>query len=350
MTTTQQQPTMRRVRVFADRGVTVETVPIPEPTADEVLVRSTSIGVCGSDTHALHGRHPFIALPYAPGHEVVGVVEGLGANLNTLSVGQRVVVEPTLPCWHCKQCRNGRENLCENLQFFGCVYDQGGMADYFTIPANRLHVVPDNLDDRQAILIEPLSTPVHAARLAGPLDGKTVAILGAGTIGLLLLATVLHHGARRVVVTDMLDTKRERAIRLGAHAALDAAQPDIAQAIREALGESADVVFDCVANQHTVTQAVTAALKGGTVVVVGVSAGPVTIDLPLIQDLQVRIQGSATYLPEDYQEAINIITAGTVMPDDFITATYPLDQAAAAFAASDSGENIKVTVAAMSRA
>ncbi len=339
-----QTATMRRVIVSADRGVTVETAPVPTPGPTEVLIRTTSIGVCGSDTHAMHGRHPFISLPYAPGHEVLGVVEALGADVDTVSPGQRVVVEPTLPCWHCKQCRNGRENLCENLRFFGCVHDQGGMADYFTIPANRLHVVPDHLDDRQAILIEPLSTPVHAARLAGPLDGQAVAILGAGTIGLLLLATVLHHGARRVVVTDILETKRQRATALGAHAAIDAARPDVAPAVREALGESADVVFDCVANQHTVTQAINAALKGGTVVVVGVPSGPVTVDLPLIQDLQVRVQGSATYLPQDYQEAIDIISAGKVRPDDIITAAYPLSQAAAAFAASDSGDHIKVIV------
>ena len=345
--TTTQPATMRRVIVSAE-GVAITSAAVPSPASDEVLVRTISVGVCGSDTHAMHGRHPFIALPYAPGHEVLGVIDAVGADVDALTSGQRVVVEPTLPCWQCKQCRNDRQNLCENLRFFGCVHDQGGMADYFTIPANRLHVVPDHLDDQQAILIEPLSTPVHAVRLAGPLEGKAVAILGAGTIGLLLLATVLRHGARRVVVTDMLDTKRERALGLGAHAVVDAAGPDVPGAVRDALGESADAVFDCVANQHTVTQAITTALKGGTVVIVGVPAGPVTIDLPVIQDLQIRLQGSATYLPEDYQEAVDIITDGTVTPGDYITATYPLDQAADAFAASDSGNHIKVTVTAAS--
>jgi 2-desacetyl-2-hydroxyethyl bacteriochlorophyllide A dehydrogenase len=249
-------------------------------------------------------------------------------------------------CWQCKQCTAGQVNLCENLRFFGCGYDQGGMADLFTIPANRLHVVPDDFSDRQAILIEPLATPVHAARLAGPLEGKAVAILGAGTIGLLLLAAVLHHGARRVVVTDVLQAKRDRALAQGAHAVVDAGQPDVVAQVRSELGESADVVFDCVAVQSTASQAVDMALKGGTVVIVGVPAQPISVPLPEIQDQQVRIQGSATYVAEDYAVAIELLRAGKVVPDSIITAEFPLARVADAFAALDSGEHIKVIVTA----
>jgi threonine dehydrogenase-like Zn-dependent dehydrogenase len=93
--------------------------------------------VCGSDLHAARGRHPFVPLPYRPGHEVVGVIEAAGSAAEA-AAGQRVIVEPDLPCWTCKMCTTGRENLCENLQFFGCGYAQGGMADYFTLAANRL--------------------------------------------------------------------------------------------------------------------------------------------------------------------------------------------------------------------
>ena len=337
---------MRRVIVSEDHTTAVRHVDVPSPVAGEVQVRMTAAGVCGSDTHALHGRHPFIHLPYAPGHEVIGTVSAVGDGVTEVAVGQRVVVEPTLPCWKCKQCRAGRENLCEDLKFFGCAYPQGGMADFFTIPADRLHLVPDELDDRQAILIEPLSTPVHAVRLAGPLDGKSVAILGAGTIGLMVLVTALQHGARRVVVTDVLESKRQRALDLGAHAVVDAAGPDAVDAVREALGESADVVFDCVAVQQTVGQAIAMALKAGTVVIVGVPSADVSIPLSLVQDQQVRIQGSATYLPEDYAESIELIQAGKVRPQDFITGSYSLDDVGEAFAASVSGEHIKVIVTA----
>ena len=158
---------MRQVTVYADRIDVATDAAVPSPKAHEALVRSVVTGICGSDTHAAHGRHPFIPIPYHPGHEAVGVVEALGSQVNGLAVGQRVTVEPDLPCWTCKMCTTGRQNLCESLQFFGCGWEQGGMADYFTVAANRLHAVPDELDDATAALIEPLSTPLHAVRLAG---------------------------------------------------------------------------------------------------------------------------------------------------------------------------------------
>jgi 2-desacetyl-2-hydroxyethyl bacteriochlorophyllide A dehydrogenase len=335
--------TMRRV-VVSRTGINVEQAPIPAPGPDEVLVHSVVAGVCGSDTHAAHGRHPFVPLPYAPGHEVVGVVAAVGEAVTGVRPGQRVTVEPDLPCWNCKQCLRGAQNLCEHLQFFGCGYPQGGLADYFTIPANRLHLVPDDLGYRTAALIEPLSTPVHAVRIAGDVTDRAVVILGAGTIGQLLLAVVRAHGAKRIVVTDVLATKRKLALALGADAVVDAAAGDAANQIRSALGESADVVFDCVAIAPTLGQAIQLADKGGTVVVVGVPAQDVTIPLPLIQDHQIRIQGSATYLPGDYAEAIELLRSGTVRAADIVTATQPLAHVAAAFEQSQSGQDIKVLV------
>lgn len=346
--------TMHRVRVGADHDVRVTTVPVPTPRPGEALIRARRIGVCGSDVHAAHGRHPFIALPYAPGHEVVGVVEGLGEmdgpalarDGRPVGTGSRVVVEPTLPCWACKQCRRGHENLCENLRFFGCAYEQGGMADWFSVPVNRLHNVPDGFDDDQAVLIEPLATPVHAVRLGELRPGAAVAVLGAGTIGLMTLTAARRAGAGRIVVTDLSEHKRRTALAMGADAVVDAAASDVAAAIREQLGESADVVFDCVAVQSTVDSAIAAAQKNGTVVIVGVPAAPVTVPLPIVQDQQVRIQGSATYLPIDYGLSVDMIRDGALRPADIITGAFPLEQAADAFVAASSGEHVKVVVKA----
>lgn len=336
--------TMRRVVVRRDR-IDVEAADVPVPRAGEVLVKSVVVGVCGSDTHAAHGTHPFVPPPYFPGHEVVGVVESVDASVEGIRPGQRVTVEPDLPCWHCKMCTSGRQNLCEGLQFFGCGYGQGGMATYFTLPADRLHVVPDDIDDRTAVLIEPLATPVHAVRTAGDVTGRTVAILGAGTIGLLVLAVCRAHGAARIVVTDVVGSKRARAVALGADASVDAMAPDVVGEVRAALGESADVVFDCVAVESTVSDAIAMADKGGTVVIVGVPAGAVTVPLPLVQDHQIRIQGSATYLPEDFAESIDLLRRGAVRAADIVTATRPMDLVAEAFALSASGEHVKVLVA-----
>jgi 2-desacetyl-2-hydroxyethyl bacteriochlorophyllide A dehydrogenase len=327
---------MRRVVVTVG-GVDVVEAPTPAPGPGEVLVRTVLAGVCGSDTHALHGRHPFITLPYAAGHEVSGVVVA-----GPVPAGARVTVVPYLPCWMCKQCRAGRPNVCENLRFFGCAHDQGGMAEYFTIDQRRLYMIPDELDWRTAALIEPLATPVHAIRLAGGVHDRAVAILGAGTIGLLLLRVAKAHGARRVVMTSRSEANRARAEAFGA----DAAVPPSAERVRAALGESADVVFDCVAGQSTITEAIAVANKAGTVIVVGVPAADVVVPLPTIQDSQLRIQGSATYLPEDYADAIELLRASTVRAADFVTTVRPLADAAAAFADADSGRHIKILLRA----
>jgi threonine dehydrogenase-like Zn-dependent dehydrogenase len=352
---------MRRVVVHPGR-IAVEAADVPAPGPGEALVRTLAAGVCGSDLHAAHGRHPFVALPYRPGHEVVGIVAAVGdpaadgaagPSARAWAPGERVIVEPDLPCWTCKMCTTGRENLCENLQFFGCGYPQGGMADYFTLAANRLHPVPESLDDHTAALIEPLSTPVHAVRLAGDVAGRSVAVLGAGTIGLFTLAVLRAHGAGQVVVTDPNPGKRARALALGADAVIDARGPDVAGQVRELdvagqvrerLGGSADIVFDCVAIQSSLDQAIAMADKGGTVVVVGVPAAAVTVPLPIIQDHQIRIQGSATYLPADYAESASLLSAGTVRKADFVTATRPIEAVAEAFELASSGQHVKVLV------
>jgi 2-desacetyl-2-hydroxyethyl bacteriochlorophyllide A dehydrogenase len=212
------------------------------------------------------------------------------------------------------------------------------------VPADRLVPVPGALDDHAAALIEPLATPVHAVRLAGDVDGRCVAILGAGTIGLLTLAVLRARGARKVVSTDPNPRKCDRATALGADAAIDARTPDVAAHVREELGGSADVVFDCAAVQSSMDQAIAIADKGGTVVVVGVPAADVTVPLPIIQDHQIRIQGSATYLPEDFRESVELLRAGVVKPADFVTATRPLARVAEAFELASSGNHVKVLV------
>ena len=334
---------MKRAVVYPGR-IAVEDAPTPEPRAGEALVRTLVTGVCGSDVHAAHGRHPFVGLPYRPGHEAVGVVAATGPEASGVRPGQRVVVIPYLPCRTCKMCTTGRPNLCENLAFFGCGYPQGGMAEFFTLPADRLHPVPDAMTDEAAALIEPLSTPVHAVGLAGEVAGRTVAILGAGTIGLFTLAVLRDRQARKIVVTDPLPDKRARASALGADAVIDAGTPDVAGQVRDALGESADIVFDCVAIQSSMAQAVAIADKGGTVVTVGVPARDVSVPLPLIQDHQIRIQGSATYLPADYEESVRLLSEGVVRAADFVTATRALPQVAEAFELAAAGTQVKVLV------
>ena len=419
---------MRQAVVTSPGVVELQHAETPTPADGEIVVRTRLVGVCGSDVHAFHGRHPFVPLPYRPGHEIFGTVEA-SRDGSRLAPGARVVIEPILACGTCKYCRDGRYNLCATMTFFGCTAPGGGLAECFAIAEDRAVTIPEELSDDLAVLVEPLATPVHAVRLAagnsaarrstgansaagntagesnttadivgasiaaansadesnattnstgasnatansadesiaaadsagdsssagksgdkgGELAGKTVAILGAGTIGLLTLIAARHAGAARIAVSDLPPAQRDRAARLGADSVHDGADPGMVDDIRDDLGTSADIVFDCVSVQSSVDQAIAIAVKGGTVVVVGVPAAPVTVPLPEIQDLQVRVQGSATYTRDDIEQAISMLAAGVVDPADIITARYPLARVDEAFAAASSGEHVKVVVAA----
>ncbi|HWC79047.1 MAG TPA: alcohol dehydrogenase catalytic domain-containing protein [Pseudonocardiaceae bacterium] len=338
-----QPATVRQVLVESLAEIHIDRVPAPVAGISEVLVRSTMVGICGSDLHAAHGRHPFIDLPYRPGHEVVGVVEALGAGVDEVKVGDRVVVEPNLYCGTCPQCLAGRYNICRNLAVFGC-QTAGGMAERFSVPADRLHKLPDSLPDRSAVLAEPLATAVHAVSKAGDLRGCRVLVLGAGPIGLLVLLAAKRAGAELVAVTDLLPTKRQRAQRLGADAAIPADAPDLAIRANAALSGPADFVFDCVANEQTMAQAVDSVDKGGTILVVGVPQGPVSVRLDLVQDHEITVAGNLMYVAEDMRTALDMLRTGGVDVDELVTATFPLDSAAEAFAAADDPEQVKVLV------
>lgn len=341
-------PHIRRVVATALGTVTVTTVPAPQPGPGDVSVTIRFAGICGSDLHAVAGQHPWMTLPLPLGHEVVGVVDAVGADVTDVPVGTRVTVEPTLPCGACKQCRAGNVNICENLKFLGCGADQGALADSFTVPANRLHILSDDMSDLDAVLIEPLATPCHAVRLAAgdgaELGGRTVVIIGGGTIGQLMLAAVQDRGADRVAVVDPMESKRALALRRGAATVVDPRSDDVVETLLEYFGESADFVFDCVAIESTIAQAVSLANRAGTVALVGVPARDVVVPVQLLQDRQIRIQGCATYLAEDYDTATRIIASGAVTAAEFVSADYPLDRLDEAFAAAKDPDTVKVVV------
>jgi L-iditol 2-dehydrogenase len=332
---------MRQLVISSPGVVELREAETPEPGPGEAQVLTKAVGICGSDLHALAGAHPFITLPCVPGHEVVGVVGKTGDRVSGLEAGMRVILEPSLICGQCRYCRSGRYNICERLAVVGC-QATGAMADAFTAPAGRFHVVPESLTDAQAALVEPLSTAVHAVRMAGQLAGAAVAVLGAGTIGLLTLIAARRAGAAAVAVSEPRQGKRQRAVRLGAAFCADPLTADPVPAIREALGGHADVTFDCVSSQASTVQAIGLAENGGTVVVVGVAAADVTIPLSIIQDREIRLAGSAMYIQQDVLRAIDLMAGGAVPAGELVTATLPLAEGAQAFTRAASGEEVKV--------
>lgn len=346
MVSPRQDGTNRRVVVNSIDDVVFETVPEAAPEPGEVRIRSTIVGICGSDLHAACGKHPFIDLPYRPGHEVVGVVDAVGSGVDESWVGTRVVVEPNLACGHCTQCLAGRYNICRELLVLGC-QTPGGLADSFTVAVDRVVALADDLDDDHAILIEPFATPIHAVRRAaqavGDLSGRPVVVIGAGPIGLLVLLAARNAGAN-VVVADLLASKRERAERLGAVGSFDPAAPDAVETALGLLGGPAAVVIDCVSRESSVAQAVDLVDKGGAIMIVGVAAGATPVRLDLIQDRELALIGNLMYVREDYTDAIELLSSGKVPVDEIISARYDFADSADAFTASADPEQVKVVV------
>lgn len=338
---------MRGALVRPTRDVVVEQRPVPTPEPGQVLVRSCLVGICGSDTHALAGHHPFLDRDYAPGHEAVGTVVAVGESVSALTVGQRVLLKPNVACGTCANCRAGRSNACETLSWIGCDVSRhwsGALAEYFVAPEHNLFPVPDHVDDATAVLVECLATPVHAVRIAGDLTGARVVVLGAGTIGVLAVVAALHAGAGRVVVTDMDQGKLDRAGRVGAAAGVLASATDVDGQVRSALGGPADVVLDCVASQGSLNQAVGLLRRAGTVLVVGVPARAASLPMPVIQDWEIRVQGCAAYTEEDVAAALAIAADDGIPTAEIVSQSVPLDDVAKAFAAATADSSGKVLI------
>src|SRR5947209_12073421 len=175
---------VRQIVLAAAGELRIEEGPLPEPAPDELRVRAEAVGICGSDLHAFAGEHPFIDLPVVPGHEAAGVVDAVGEGVKAFAPGDHVLLEPNLIDHHCLYCQTGRYNLCEHLQVVGC-QTSGALADAFVAPAERFHRIPTGLTMAEAAMVEPLSTATHAVRVADGVRERTVAVLGAGSIGLL---------------------------------------------------------------------------------------------------------------------------------------------------------------------
>ncbi|MBB2922227.1 zinc-binding dehydrogenase [Cellulomonas cellasea] len=347
-TPTPAPATMRRAVAEPTIGVRLEDTAVPVPGPGEVLVRSTLVGICGSDTHAVAGHHPFLTAPYVPGHEATGVVVGAGPGATAFRPGERVLLKPNVACGTCVNCVAGRSNACEHLTWIGCDPSRersGAMAGWFVAPERNLFAVPDALDDQAAVLVECLATPVHAVRLAGDLAGARVVVLGAGTIGVLSVVAALRAGAGTVVVTDLDGAKLARAVRVGAAAGVLASSADLEDRVRDALGGPADVVLDCVASERSIAQGVGLLRRAGTLLLVGVPPRVGAVDLPNLQDRELRLQGCAAYTEADVETAIAIAADGGLPVAEVVTATYGLEEAAVAFARAAADSSGKVLVA-----
>jgi 2-desacetyl-2-hydroxyethyl bacteriochlorophyllide A dehydrogenase len=304
-------------------AMTVEEQPDPgDPGEGELILQPEAVGICGSEVEGYLGHMGNRTPPLVMGHEFAGRVVAAGPGAAGLE-GARVAVNPLRGCGHCALCRSGFGNICPDRKLIG-VHTPGAFADYVKVPAADALPLPDGVSARVGALMEPLANGVHAVRLAG-IEVERAVVLGAGTIGLVTLQAALLSGIPHVAVLEPQDERRERASRLGAHAAYGS--PDDARA-----EDWPDLVLDAVGAQATRAFGLEILRPGGTMVCIGLAADDTTLGFHGVVRSQHRIQGSYAYTMADYEQAHEWLVSGAASLGDDLGPVRPLEDGPEQFA------------------
>jgi L-iditol 2-dehydrogenase len=329
--------TMKAAVLHGVNDLRVEDVSRPELAGpDYCLVKIGACGICGSDVHFF--RHMRIGefvvdRPISLGHESAGVVVEVGPAVTNLKPGDRVAIEPGVPCRKCEFCRTGRYNLCAEVVFLACPPYDGAFAEYLAWPADYLFKLPDNVSLEEGAMVEPFAVGLHAARRAGVRGGDWVLVTGSGPIGLCALQAARANGATRVIVTDMVASRLEHAAKLGASDTVNQSTDNLREAVAEITGgRGVDIVLECSGTVPAVTDAVEVVKRGGTVQLVGnIMATKPEIPIQRMVERELTVSGLFRYV-NCYPPSIEMISTGAVDVKSLITHHFPLAEAPQAMA------------------
>ena len=315
---------MKQAVMTAPGKIEIRNVDIPTPGPGEVLLEIQRIGVCGSDIHVYHGKHPYTGYPVVQGHEFSATIKAVGAGVTGLAPGDKVTSMPQIVCGECEPCKRGDYHICDHLKVQG--FQAPGCAqELWVTRADSVIPLPDSFSFEQGALVEPLSVAVHAVSRAGDPHGKNVAVLGAGPIGNLVGQVARESGAN-VLITDLSDYRLDVARPSGLHQTFNSKVESLAQASERVFGKTGfPIAFECVGVEPTMTGAIAAIQKGGTIVVVGVFGEKPRVDLGLVQDHELNLRGTLMYQRRDYLRAVELIASGKVKTDPLITRHFSLD-------------------------
>ncbi len=308
------------------RKVVEEERPIPQIGEDEVLIKVMDCGVCGSDVHYYeHGRIGDFVVenPMILGHECAGEIVEAGKNVKKVRVGDRVAVEPGYTCGKCEFCKKGLYNLCPDVVFLATPPYDGAFAEYIKYPADMVFKLPDNMDTVEGALIEPFCVGLHAVRQSEGKLGDSAVILGSGCIGLCTLLALHASGIRQVYVADMIPKRLEMAKKLGATEVIEAGKQDTVEEIMKLTGgQGVDLVFETAGAKITTQQTAKLVKRGGTIVIVGMSANPVfEYDFGTLQSKEARLHTVFRYR-NLYPSAIEAVSRGGIPLKEIVTNEY----------------------------
>ena len=317
---------MRQAVMVEPGRIEFKEVAKPVPGPGEILLRIKRIGVCGSDIHVWHGKHPFVKYPVYQGHEYCGVVEEVGEGVEGVEPGTLATARPQLVCGKCGPCRRGDYNVCEELAVQG--FQAPGCAqDYFVTVPERFVPLSNRLSFEQGALVEPFSVGSHSTAKAGGLEGKNVIVFGAGTIGNVVAQVCLARGAGKLLITDISEYRLDIAGQCGIKYASNASVEKTEDAIMRVFGqEGFQVAIDCSGAQAALTGAVDNIEKGGRIVIVGVFSDPPTVDMAKVCEHEISVVGSMMYMHEDYLQAAELIASGKVFTEPLVTKHFSFEE------------------------
>jgi 2-desacetyl-2-hydroxyethyl bacteriochlorophyllide A dehydrogenase len=327
---------MRAAQIEKPGAITVGEMPDPTPAAGEVLVRVAACGVCGTDLHIADGEFAPTPYPIIPGHEFSGTVVEVGPQVRTgVEPGTPVAVDPSLFCGYCAACRAGRGNLCENWGAIGDTVD-GAFAELVAVPAANAYRLPDEMTFEQGALVEPLSCAVHGVRRLGAVPGESVLVVGAGTMGLLLIQLLERSGAR-VTAVDRVPVKLELARKMGA--------AHVAESIDALDGRTFDAGVDVTGVAAVIEQTFDVVARGGRLLVFGVAPAHATVRLSpfRIYNDEITVLGSMAVL-HSFGAALDLIAGAEIRTDGLVSHRLPLGHYAEAIDIVRSGAGVKVHV------
>jgi L-iditol 2-dehydrogenase len=341
---------MKRATMTAPGQIEISEAPVPSPGPGEALLRIQRIGVCGSDIHVFHGKHPYTSYPVVQGHEFSALIEAVGPGVVNVKRGDKVTALPQLVCGECPPCLRGDEHICDVLKVQG--FQAPGCAQQLWVTAaDKIVKLPDSFSFEQGALVEPISVAVHAlTRACNPsgsgsrapqpalsspgagaatraVAGRRVVVLGAGPIGNLVAQAARASGAEQILITDLSEHRLEIARRCGLANTSNPSREGLKAAAHRVFGaQGFDLAFECVGVEATLTAATENLAKGGTLVVVGVFGERPRMDMGLVQDRELKVLGTLMYQRPDYEQAVAWIASGDIVTEPLMSEHFPMDR------------------------
>ncbi|KAF2868832.1 chaperonin 10-like protein [Massariosphaeria phaeospora] len=345
--------------LYAAGSLVLEDKPIPTLSPRDVLVRIAYVGVCGSDVH--FWRHGGIGAKVDPtrglvmGHEATGTIHSIGPDVSLVSLGDRVAIEPGVPCRHCTPCKAGTYNLCKAMRFAaapgppgsdGSLDVHGTLCKYFRVAEDFVYRIPDAVSLQEAVLVEPVSVAVHAVKLVDVRPGETVVVMGSGTIGLLCGAVARVFGAQRVVLVDVLERKLEFARGwLGCETWMPdlSATPEVnAEKMLETLGvDGVDAVIEASGAASSVETGIHVLRPGGKYVQTGMGKRKIEFPIATMSEKELMVRGCFRYGAGDYELAVSLLTKKLIDVKPLINSVSAFEDTVAAWEKTARGDGIK---------